>query len=178
MSETTDTAGRAAAAGRHDAAVERIDLSRLPSVERVMAAAETVPLIDTYGRTWVLEVVRSVLSDWRRDTGAGVGAGGQTIAELSPAHVASTVKVRLEQASVSRLRAVFNLTGTVLHTNLGRAPLPDAAVKGVVEALTEAVSLEFDLATGRRGDRDDILPWPRSMRLCGCTVPPSICRNG
>ncbi|SMF98960.1 L-seryl-tRNA(Sec) selenium transferase [Burkholderia singularis] len=127
--------------------------ARVPSVERVMSSEPLKALVGEYGRTRVLETVRASLDAWRdaarRDPAAAVPLDGTRIA--------ADVRARLEADAASRLRPVFNLTGTVLHTNLGRALLPDAAVQAVIRALTQPMNLEFDLATGRRGDRDDLI---------------------
>ena len=128
-------------------------LARVPSVERVLSSAPIRPMLDEYGRTRVLNAVRAELERWR-----AVAQRDPAAAEpLDEARIAATVARTLAVQSAGTVRTVFNLTGKVLHTNLGRALLPDDAVRAVVTALTQPVNLEFDLASGRRGDRDDLV---------------------
>ncbi|MDN7672517.1 L-seryl-tRNA(Sec) selenium transferase [Burkholderia oklahomensis] len=128
-------------------------LARVPSVERVLSSDAMKPLVDEYGRTRALAAVRASLDAWR-DAARRDPAAAET---LDDARIAADVRARLAADAAGAMRAVFNLTGTVLHTNLGRALLPDEAVRAVAQALTQPMNLEFDLATGRRGDRDDLI---------------------
>lgn len=128
-------------------------LARAPSVERVLSSEEMQPLVDEYGRTRALAAVRASLAAWRDAARRDPAAAGTP----DDARIAADVRARLAADAAAAMRAVFNLTGTVLHTNLGRALLPDDAVRAVVQALTQPMNLEFDLATGRRGDRDDLI---------------------
>ena len=132
-------------------------MARVPSVDKVMASAEFAPLIDEYGRTQVLNALRDALDAWRISAQAGDAAASPSVSALDTAQLHATVGAALRARNSSRLRSVFNLTGTVLHTNLGRALLPDESVRAVMTALTQPANLEFDLATGARGDRDDLI---------------------
>ncbi|WPB57643.1 L-seryl-tRNA(Sec) selenium transferase [Xylophilus sp. GOD-11R] len=126
---------------------------RLPSVDRVLAAEALRPLAERYGHGAVADALRAEF-DMLRPLAL---AGGLAPDAIADAALAAACERRLSERFAPRLRAVFNLTGTVLHTNLGRALLPDAAVQSVVRALTTPANLEFDLATGGRGDRDDLV---------------------
>ncbi len=124
---------------------------RLPSVDKVLL--EAGELIEQHGRSRIVKAVQSVLADLRK---SALAAEAPSEAP-SIATIINRVNVQLEQQDRSNLKKMFNLTGTVLHTNLGRALLPDVAVKAVVDAMTSPTNLEFDLDTGKRGDRDDLV---------------------
>ena len=123
-------------------------LRALPSVDRLLRHEQLVALIDRHGRPMVTDVIRQVLAKARDDI-ADRGASFDDVMLID--QVARVVDA---QATPS-LRRVFNLTGTILHTNLGRAPLPSEAIEAVINAAREPTNLEFDLESGKRGDRDD-----------------------
>ena len=127
--------------------------ARLPGVDRVLSTPLLRALAAEHGPTAATAAVRAVLDALRPAALAGQASAEQ----LTPEAVAAQAQQHLAARFAPRLKAVFNLTGTVLHTNLGRALLPDAAVQAVVQALTTPANLEFDLETGGRGDRDDLI---------------------
>ena len=123
------------------------DLRKLPSVDEVLRAAVAVDAIEHFGRPAVVSAVRRVMSESR--------ASG--IIPSSVEDVMRGVLMLLKVQEAPKLKPVFNLTGTILHTNLGRALLAEPAIEAAVSAMRSAVTLEFALEGGRRGERDDHL---------------------
>lgn len=126
----------------------------IPSVDRVLNMGATQALIAEYGRAPVLTSIRAILDALR---GAAMRGDALPSGVFSEPSIAARLAHTLEQASCPALRPIFNLTGTVLHTNMGRALLPDAAVNAVINAMTRPCNLEYDLDSGARGDRDALV---------------------
>jgi L-seryl-tRNA(Ser) seleniumtransferase len=129
---------------------ELVSLRQLPAVAAVLAAAEAEPWLERYGRVATTDAIRQVIDEAREKMRAA------SVAAPSAAELARRAG-RLLDTRMPGLRPLFNLTGTVLHTNLGRAVLAEAAIEAAVAAMRHAVALEYDLDDGVRGERDDHL---------------------
>ena len=101
-------------------------------------------MIAGHGRPAVTDAIRAVLAELR--------ASHKVVAQE---RILEEVAANLEREARPSLRPVFNLTGTVLHTNLGRAQLPEEAIEAMAQAARSAVNLEYDLDEGKRGERDE-----------------------
>lgn len=125
-------------------------LRAIPSVERLLGSPAGQALAMAYRRARVTEAVRGVLDEARRGVRSGgpVPSGDEVLAEVAR---------RLAREAAPRIVRVVNATGVCLHTNLGRALLPEAAIAAMVEAARHPVALELDLATGGRGRRDALV---------------------
>ncbi|ABC80188.1 L-seryl-tRNA(Sec) selenium transferase [Anaeromyxobacter dehalogenans] len=121
-------------------------LRGLPRTDRLVDAADRAGLVETLGRGPVLEAVRAELDRHR----AAVLAGEPC---PSPEAIEAGLLDRLREDARGSLRPVVNATGVVIHTNLGRAPLSEAAIAAMGRAARGYANLEYDLAEGERGDR-------------------------
>jgi L-seryl-tRNA(Ser) seleniumtransferase len=124
-------------------------LRALPSVERVLGEAAIANLLARAPRPVVVEAVRAVIAAHRDAMRRMRGSAPPP----EPGAIAREAVERAEARLRPSLRPVVNATGVILHTNLGRAPLPEAAVEAVRVAARHYTNLELDLATGARGSR-------------------------
>jgi len=129
------------------------NLSKIPSVDSVLNFAATQKLIEQHGRSLVTTAVRNLLGEIRQRA----RKHPQVEMTTNEESLSTELGKRLAAQTQSNLRPVFNLSGTVLHTNLGRALLPEEAVQAVVTAMVWPMALEIDLHSGDRGDRDSIV---------------------
>lgn len=128
-------------------------LQRLPSIDRLLLLPEAQALVAAYGHTLVVHCARELLSQLRGDVRKGV----LVAAECETDNMGKALRARCEERLAPKIRPVLNLTGTVIHTNLGRSVLADAAIDRLVQTMSSPNNLEFDLEDGKRGDRDTLV---------------------
>jgi L-seryl-tRNA(Ser) seleniumtransferase len=127
-------------------------LAQLPSVDKVLALECCQAWLTQYGRDEVLRVIRSTLALIRQEC---LAQKRTTQPDLEA--VLAEIRQTLETRATPNLRRVINLTGTVLHTNLGRAVMPPEVIDAMASAAAEPCALEYDLGEGKRGDRDELV---------------------
>ena len=125
--------------------------TRLPAIDRLLRDPAFSPLLMQYGHAQTVAQLRQMLDEAREYIRLN-----QALPDWCEAWLMETSR-RLTQRQQSALRPVFNLTGTVLHNNLGRAIQAEAAVEAVTQAMRAPVTLEYDLDDAGRGHRDRAL---------------------
>lgn len=133
-------------------------LRSLAAVDEVLREPAVQGLLGRYPRALVVDAVRAVLDRLRADILAAGEAGEASAAQaadLTPGALVPWVERLLQVAVTPSLRRVINATGVVVHTNLGRALLPQTAVDAVVTAASGYTDLEYSLARGDRASRQD-----------------------
>lgn len=125
----------------------------LPGVDRLLREPEVALLLAEHGHSLVAGEARALLDGLRAQAVAGtLGADA-----VHSAVLAQALTARVSARLAPRMKRVLNLTGTVIHTNLGRALLADAALQQVLLMMAGPNNLEYDLETGGRGDRDSLV---------------------
>ena len=124
-------------------------LGEIPSVDRLLNSAWARPLLERYSRSFVIESLRRACDELRSAIREGRSLAGSIEAEIE-----SRAQTVIAAAARKRPREVINATGVILHTNLGRALLPDEAIEALSRIAAHPAALEFDVDSGTRGDRD------------------------
>ncbi len=124
----------------------------LPSVDEVIRTSGVAELVETHGQSPVTDATRQVLARLRAEINSGLLDHSTLLLALTD--LPGAIEKELLQSLSLSLRPVINATGVILHTNLGRAPLAQAALDHVLEIGPRYSNLEFDIEAGQRGKRD------------------------
>jgi len=125
---------------------------KLPAVDELLRSPVVAALATSRGSAAVADAVRAVLGRLREEISSGLL--DERALDLALSGADGAVEQQLRRALGYSLRAVINATGVILHTNLGRAPLAEAALDHIRKTSATYSNLEFDTGAGERGERD------------------------
>ncbi|MEY3664310.1 MAG: hypothetical protein RLZZ153_492, partial [Pseudomonadota bacterium] len=131
----------------------KAQLRDLPAVDRLLRSDAVTALMTEHGASLVTEQVRTLLGHLREQ----IQIGSLALSALQEPALVRALRERLADRLAPRMRRMINLTGTVIHTNLGRALLADEALQQILTLMAAPNNLEYDLQAGGRGDRDSLV---------------------
>ena len=126
-------------------------LRELPSVDRVITHPAAAPLLERFSRPFVADTLRDLIDELRQAIKSGHDLPPDRLQDES---IITDLEKKLARTARPGMVQVVNASGTILHTNLGRALLSEAAAEAVGQVARHPVSLEFDLQRGKRGQRE------------------------
>jgi L-seryl-tRNA(Ser) seleniumtransferase len=132
-------------------AEQAVLLRQIPSVDELLLQPRLAALSKRVDRSLIVEVARAALTDLRARIG---GDSNSTALSVTAETVEEFIASAVERILARSLLPVINATGVILHTNLGRAPLPESVVDEFRRTATQYSNLEYDLEAGARGKRD------------------------
>ena len=144
-------------------------LSSIPAVHEIQKISEVQNLINIHGHNLVTQAIRTTQNDFRKLFLSSESLKNIKIKKLE---FVNQLKKNLSLLTNDSLQRIFNLTGTVLHTNFGRALLSKEVINSIIKIASEPSNLEYDILNNKRGDRDSHID-ERLCRLIGaeaCTV--------
>ncbi len=128
-------------------------LRKLPSVDEVLKSPHGLKWLKSYPRRYILRAIRDIIAFKRGEILEGFTP------DVSLNAISGDIEIKIEKLVARRLRPVINATGVVIHTNLGRAPLPLDVLNNIIDVATGYSNLEYNLEEGRRGERHDHIRW-------------------
>jgi len=125
----------------------------LPAMDSLLLIPQVIDLANQYGKPWV----KYLLVDMLKDARQFIAQQQQLPCWCQQDNILIELKKRIDIGSRQSMSPVINLTGTILHTNLGRSQMCEAAIAAVTTVMRHPVPLEFDMGQGKRGHRDTVV---------------------
>ncbi|WP_424406853.1 L-seryl-tRNA(Sec) selenium transferase [Pasteurella sp. PK-2025] len=141
---------------------------QLPAIDKLLKSVEGSRLVAEFGHTAVVNICRQLIEKGRESI-----KEEKTLPHVfsDDQHLFAEIRHQLQQQNQVKMQSVHNLTGTILHTNLGRALWSEAAQQAALTAMGQNVALEYDLEAGKRSHRDNYI----SELLCQLTGAEAAC---
>ena len=124
-------------------------LRKIPQIDEILKNKDLIFVLEKYSHDYVIKVVRETVNDYKSNI-----LNSNNNIDINNSYLIKLIKNKFEENDNLGIRNVINATGTILHTNLGRSLLSKSAIKAISDIGTEYSDLEYNIETGKRGNRN------------------------